>query len=50
MISAPSFSWFCGIKFTNLELERIQDVGMFKTFEKSLRGGISSIMGKRYVE
>ena len=48
-ISAPSLTWSAGLKNTNVSLERIQDIDMFKFFENAIRGGISSVLGKRYV-
>jgi len=49
-ISSPGLTWSAGLKYTKVKLERIQNVDMFKFFEKAIRGGISTILGRRLIE
>ena len=49
-ISLPGYTWDVGLKYTNNNLEKIEDVNMFQMFESGLRGGISGVLGDRYLE
>uniref|UniRef100_UPI003D0B846D hypothetical protein n=1 Tax=Sulfurimonas sp. TaxID=2022749 RepID=UPI003D0B846D len=46
--SAPGLTWQAGLKHTKIELELLTDYNMLLFFEKSIRGGISSIVGDRH--
>ena len=46
--SAPGLTWQCGLKHTNVELDLLTEPDCLLSFEKSIRGGISGVMGKRY--
>ena len=48
--SLPGYTWDCGLKFTGIKLQNIQNVDMLLFIENCIRGGISSVMGDRYVE
>ena len=49
-VSLPGYTWECGLKYTGINLQTLQDKDLILTFEKNIRGGISSIMGDRYVK
>ena len=47
--SSSGLSWDAMLKMTNIELEKISDIGKYLSIEKGLRGGISYIT-KRYAK
>ena len=49
-VSLPAYTWQCGLKYTNIRLQTLQDKDMILLLEDSIRGGISSVMGDRYVK
>ena len=48
--SLPGYTWECGLKSTGINLQTLQDKDMILTLENNIRGGISSVMGNRYVK
>ena len=48
-VSSPSYKWQCGIKYTDIKLKTLQDKDLILILEKNIRGGVSSVMGDRYV-
>ena len=48
-VSLPGYTWQCGMKYTDINLQTLQDKDMILLLEKNIRGGISSVMGDRYV-
>ena len=40
----------CGLKYTSIKLDTLQDKDMILLLENKIRGGISSVMGNRYVK
>ena len=46
----PGYTWQCGLKYTGINLQTLQDKDMILLLENNIRGGISSIMGDRYVK
>ena len=48
-VSLPGYTWQCGLKYTGINLQTLQDKDMILLLEKNIRGGISSVMGDRYV-
>ena len=48
-VSVPGNTWQSGLKFIDIKLQTLQDEELILTLEKSIRGGISSVMGDRYV-
>ena len=42
--------WQCGLKYTGIISKTIQEKNMILLIENNTRGGISSIMGDRYVK
>ena len=49
-VSPPGCTWQCGLKKTGINLRTLQDKDLILTLEKIIRGGISSVMGDRYVK
>ena len=48
-ISLPGYICECGLKYTGIHLQTLQDKDLILTLENNIRGGISSVMGDRYV-
>ena len=46
-VSLPGYTWACGLKYTNIRLQTLQDKEMILLLENGIRGGIS---GDRYVK
>ena len=49
-VSLPGYTWQCGLKYTGINLQTLQDKDMILLLENNIRGGISSVMGDRYVQ
>ena len=49
-VSLPGYTWNCGLKYTGINLQTLQDKDMILLLENNIRGGISSVMGNRYVK
>ena len=49
-VSLPGYTWECGLKYTGINLQTLQDKDLILTLEKNKRGGIGSVMGDRYVK
>ena len=49
-VSLPGYTWQCGMKYTDISLQTLQDKDMISLLENNIRGGISSVMGDRYVK
>ena len=49
-VSLPGYTWKCGLKYTGINLQTLQDKDMKLLLEDNIRGGISSIMGDRYIK
>ena len=49
-VSLPGFTWECGLKYTNIKFQTLQDKDMILLLENNIRGGISSVMSDRYVK
>ena len=47
-VSPPCYSWQCGMKYTDIKLQALQDKDMILLLANSTRGGISSVMSDRY--
>ena len=48
--SLPGYTWQCGLKYTGINLQTLQDKDMILLLEDNIRGGISSVMGDRYIQ
>ena len=49
-LSLLGYTWQCGSKYTGMNLQTLQDKDMILLLENIIRGGISSIMGDRYIK
>ena len=49
-VSLPGYTWQCGLKYTGINLQTLQDNYMILLLENIIRRGISSVMGDRYVK
>ena len=49
-VSLPGYTWQCGLKYTGINLQTAQDKDMILVLENYIRGGISSVMGDRYIK
>ena len=49
-VSLPGYTWQCGMKYTDINLQTLQDKEMILLLENNIRGGISSVMGDRYIK
>ena len=47
-VSLPGYTWQCGLRYTRINLQTLQDKDMILLLENNIRGGISSVMGDRY--
>ena len=49
-VNVPGYTWECGLKYTGINLQTLQDKDLILTLKNNIRGGISSVMGERYVK
>ena len=49
-VSLSGYTWVCGLKYTNIRLQTLQDKDMILLLENGIRGGVSGVMGDRYVK
>ena len=49
-LSLPGYTWQCDLKYTGINLQTLQDKDMILLLENNIRGGISSVMGDRYIK
>ena len=49
-VSLPGYTWQCGLKYTGINLQTLQDKYMILLLENIIRSGISSVMSNRYVK
>ena len=49
-VSLPGYTWQCGLKYTGINLQTLQDKDMILFLENDITGGIGSVMGDRYVK
>ena len=49
-VSLPGYTYQCALKYTNIKLQTLQDKDLILLIENLIRGGISSVMGDRYVK
>ena len=47
---APGYTWKAGLKLTIIKLDFIKDKELSLHLENNIRGGVSSVMGDRYVQ
>ena len=49
-VSLPGYTYQCALKYTNIKLQTLQDKDLILLIENNISGGISSVMGDRYVK
>ena len=49
-VNLPRYTWQCGLNYTGINLQTLQDKDKILLLENNIRGGISSLMGDRYVK
>ena len=49
-VSLPGYTWQCGLKYTGINLQTLQDKDMILLLENNIRGGVSSVMGDEYIK
>ena len=49
-VSLPGYTWQCGLKYTGINLQTLQDKDMILLLENNIRGGISSVVCDRFVK
>ena len=49
-VSLPNCTYQCALKYTDIKLQTLQDKDLILLLENSIRGGISSVMGDRYLK
>ena len=49
-VSLPSYTYQCALKYTDVKLQTLQDKDLILLIENNIGGGISSVMGDRYVK
>ena len=49
-VSLPGYTWQCGLKYSGINLQTLQDKDMILLLENNIRGGISSVVGDRYIQ
>ena len=48
--SLPGYTWKAGLKLTNIKLDFLKDKDLLLLLKNNIQGGISSVMGDRFVE
>ena len=49
-VSLPGYTYQCALKYTDNKLQTLQNKDLILLIENNIRGGISSVMGDRYVK
>ena len=49
-VGLPGYTWQCGLKYTGINLQTRQDKDLILFLDNNIRGGISSVMGDKYVQ
>ena len=49
-VSLPGYTWQCGMKYIDIKTKTLQDKDMILLLENNIRGGISRVIGDRYVQ
>ena len=49
-MSLPGYTWQCGLKYTDINLQKLQDREIILSIEKYIRGGKSSVFAESYVK
>ena len=49
-VSLPGYTWQCGLNYTGINLQTLQDKDWILLLENIIRGGVSSVLGDRYIQ
>ena len=49
-VSLPGYTYQWALKYTDIKLQTLQDEDLILLIENNIRGGLSSVMGNRYVK
>ena len=49
-ITLPAYTYHCALKYTDIKLQALQDKDLILFQEKNISGGLSAVMGDRYVK
>ena len=49
-VTLPGYTYQCALKYTDIKLQTLQDKDLILLIENNIRGGVSSVMGDRYVK
>ena len=49
-VSLPGYTWQCGLKYTGINLQTLQDKELILLSKSNIRGGISPVTGDRHVK
>ena len=49
-MSLPGYTYQCALKYTDKKLQTLQDKDLILLLENNISGGLSSVMGDRYVK
>ena len=49
-VNLPGYTWKCGMKYTEIKLQTLQDKDMILLLANNIRGCISPVMGDRCVK
>ena len=49
-VSLPGYTCQCGLKYTGINLQTLQDKDMILLLKNIIRGGMSSVLGDRYIQ
>ena len=49
-VSLPGYTWQCGLKYTAINIQNLQDKDLIILLENYFRGGVSTIMADRHVK
>ena len=49
-VSSPGYTWQYDLKFSGINLQTLHDKDLTLTLENMIKGGISSVIGDRYVK
>ena len=48
-MSLPGYTWLCGLEYTDIKLQTLQDKDLFFSLENNIGGGASSVTGDRSI-
>ena len=49
-VGLPGYTYQCALKYTDIKLQTLQGMDLILLLENNIRGGISSVIGDRYVK